>query len=366
MRRLQWMGSGLAVALALAGCATVPPADVAGRWSGSWAGYGLLDIPREAAAFAELVQTGAEGRGRFVLDGTTSAASVPIVLRHSGAAGARVIITVKGSQVAMVHELGRDLFAADFTVDGDRMLGRIRDTEPPVDITLFRMAAEASPPGALAPGTAEKRPSSSEAPAPTPRATAVAAGVDAASPQATAPAGPGPSPVGKEAGAAAPVRALEDGSAGGAGGNVSPPGEARAETSALTVGRRSPQGFAAIPELASIHFDFDRFELRPEEADRLEANAHWLKEHESVAVMIEGHTDERGTSEYNLVLSERRARSTKDFLVARGVSASRLTVIFYGEERPLCAESMEECWRQNRRAEFLVRAVEEPPDPPLR
>lgn len=365
------MGSGLAVALAVAGCATVPPADVAGRWSGSWAGYGLLDIPREAAAFAELVQTGAEGRGRLVLDGTTSAASVPIVLRHSGAAGARVIVSVKGSRVAMVHELGRDLFAADFTVEGDRMVGRIRDAEPAVDITLFRVTDEVSGPGASTPGTAEKLPSSSEAPeppAPMPRANAVAVRVDPHSPQATPPAGPASYPLGREPDAVtAPADALEGQAATGAAPvNTGAPGGAQADTAAVHASRPSPVGFAAVPELVSIHFDFDRFELRPEEADRLEANAQWLKEHEGLAVLIQGHTDVRGTSEYNLVLSERRARSTRDFLAARGVSTSRMTVIFYGEERPLCAESTEDCWRQNRRAEFVVRAVEEPPDPPLR
>jgi peptidoglycan-associated lipoprotein len=73
-------------------------------------------------------------------------------------------------------------------------------------------------------------------------------------------------------------------------------------------------------------------------------------------VLIEGHCDERGTDEYNLALGERRARSAMNYLTSRGVAKERMSVVSYGEERPLCKEKTEACWAQNRRAHFLVKA----------
>ena len=73
-------------------------------------------------------------------------------------------------------------------------------------------------------------------------------------------------------------------------------------------------------------------------------------------VLIEGHCDERGTNEYNLALGERRAKATMNYLVSQGVQAARITIISYGEERPLCTEKTEACWARNRRAHFLTKA----------
>jgi peptidoglycan-associated lipoprotein len=84
-------------------------------------------------------------------------------------------------------------------------------------------------------------------------------------------------------------------------------------------------------------------------------NARWLKAHPSYLVLIEGHCDERGTNEYNLALGERRAKATRDHLVSLGIEGSRITVISYGEERPVCTERTEGCWTKNRRAHFLVK-----------
>jgi peptidoglycan-associated lipoprotein len=72
-------------------------------------------------------------------------------------------------------------------------------------------------------------------------------------------------------------------------------------------------------------------------------------------VLIEGHCDERGTNEHNLALGERRAHSTMQYLVARGVQAARISVVSYGEERPTCAEHTEQCWSANRRVQFLIK-----------
>jgi peptidoglycan-associated lipoprotein len=119
----------------------------------------------------------------------------------------------------------------------------------------------------------------------------------------------------------------------------------------------SPHEFNEAGGLRDVHFDFDRAALRPEAVRILDANARWLLEHPGTLVLIEGHADERGTNEYNLSLGETRARVTRDHLVARGVVASRITILSYGEERPKCQDSSETCWANNRRAHFLVKSA---------
>jgi len=106
--------------------------------------------------------------------------------------------------------------------------------------------------------------------------------------------------------------------------------------------------------LKDIHFAFDSYELDEAARGTLRDNANWIKDHAQAKIEVEGHCDERGTVEYNLALGAKRARSAKDYLVALGVSADRLTTISYGEELPLCHEHNEECWQRNRRAHFVV------------
>ena len=118
----------------------------------------------------------------------------------------------------------------------------------------------------------------------------------------------------------------------------------------------SPKDYDEAAALRDVHFDFDRATLRGEDARVLEANAHWLVTHPGTLVLIEGHADARGTNEYNLALGESRARVTRDGLIARGVAASRITLVSYGEERPTCRETSEGCWAKNRRAHFLVKS----------
>jgi len=124
---------------------------------------------------------------------------------------------------------------------------------------------------------------------------------------------------------------------------------------AATTARPVPAEFATIPELRDIHFDFDKYDIRPDAARTLDANAAWLKSNGNHLLLIEGHCDERGTNEYNLALGERRAKSAMNYLVSQGVQAARITIISYGEERPLCSEHNETCWQQNRRDHFLVK-----------
>jgi peptidoglycan-associated lipoprotein len=118
----------------------------------------------------------------------------------------------------------------------------------------------------------------------------------------------------------------------------------------------APSEFAENPALKDIYFDFDKYDIRPNDAKILDDNASWLKSNGNMLVLIEGHCDERGTNEYNLALGERRAKATMNYLVTQGIQANRITIISYGEERPVCAEKSEDCWRRNRHAHFLVKA----------
>ena len=117
-----------------------------------------------------------------------------------------------------------------------------------------------------------------------------------------------------------------------------------------------PAEFMANPNLKEIYFDFDKYNIRPDDAKILDANAAWLKSNPNNLVLIEGHCDERGTAEYNLALGERRAKSAMNYLVAQGVQASRITIISYGKERPVCTEHTEACWAKNRYDGFLTKA----------
>jgi len=119
--------------------------------------------------------------------------------------------------------------------------------------------------------------------------------------------------------------------------------------------RPAPKEFVAVAALKEVFFDFDKYDIRAEDAKTLDANAAWLKTNADNLLLIEGHCDERGTNEYNLALGERRAKATMNYLVSQGIQANRITIISYGEERPICTEKTEACWAKNRRANFLVK-----------
>ena len=116
-----------------------------------------------------------------------------------------------------------------------------------------------------------------------------------------------------------------------------------------------PKEFQHHDALKPIHFDFDQAKIRPGDAKILDANAAWLRDNAGYLLLIEGHTDERGTNEYNLALGDRRAKAAMNYLMAQGVKVDRMSVISYGEERGVCRESNEGCWAKNRRAEFLIK-----------
>ena len=114
--------------------------------------------------------------------------------------------------------------------------------------------------------------------------------------------------------------------------------------------------FVRSEDVRDIHFDFDSYEVRTADVATLDASLQWLKAHPDSLLVIEGHADERGTTEYNLALGERRAKASMNYLVSRGIHAGRITVVSYGEERAACREHSEGCWSRNRRAHFLVNA----------
>jgi len=105
--------------------------------------------------------------------------------------------------------------------------------------------------------------------------------------------------------------------------------------------------------LKTIYFDYDKSTLKPEARARLESNAKFLQENDSVQVVLEGHCDERGTDEYNLALGGRRAQAALEYLKSLGVPEERMSTVSYGEERPAVAESNETAWAKNRRVEVI-------------
>lgn len=124
----------------------------------------------------------------------------------------------------------------------------------------------------------------------------------------------------------------------------------RPEDAPLEVPR--PTGLRPAEPLQVIYFDFDRAEIRPDQIARLDHNLTYLLEDGEVKVLVEGHCDERGTTEYNFALGERRARAVQDYFVRNGVSPARVQIISKGEEEPADPGHDEEAWAKNRRTEF--------------
>ena len=104
----------------------------------------------------------------------------------------------------------------------------------------------------------------------------------------------------------------------------------------------------------TIYFDTDKYIIDSEDSAALQAQAQWLMRYPAKHATLEGHCDERGTREYNLALGARRANAVKEYLVSQGVSTGRLETVSYGKERPICTESNEGCWAQNRRGVTVI------------
>jgi peptidoglycan-associated lipoprotein len=139
------------------------------------------------------------------------------------------------------------------------------------------------------------------------------------------------------------------------------PGGTQEATARVTVNQPPPppaQSTATDQELFSqsvkdVFFDYDKYDIRPDQQGSIQANAQFLAQHSNISFTIEGHCDERGSTEYNLALGDNRANAVKNALVQAGVSATRIKTISYGKEKPFCTESNEQCWQQNRRGHFV-------------
>ena len=165
------------------------------------------------------------------------------------------------------------------------------------------------------------------------------------------PAASAPAPIGAVASSGMP------GASAGRPSGQSAPGNPAGQSAPTATGtaRPAPNEFVAVSDLQDIHFDFDKYAVRPEDGQILQGNARWLKANGGDLLLIEGHCDERGTEGYNLALGDRRAKAAMNYLIAQGVAERRISVISYGKERPVCTEHDEACWAKNRRAHFLVK-----------
>lgn len=103
-----------------------------------------------------------------------------------------------------------------------------------------------------------------------------------------------------------------------------------------------------------VYFDYDSYDVRPDAQSTIQADASFLSQHPNLKVVIGGYCDERGSTEYNLALGENRANAAKQALVSAGVAPDRLRTVSYGKEKQFCTEHNEQCWQQNRRAQFTL------------
>ena len=115
--------------------------------------------------------------------------------------------------------------------------------------------------------------------------------------------------------------------------------------------------FQEVPELVSIYFDLDQATLRSDARDTLQKNYEALKKHADWEILVEGHCDERGTTEYNLGLGQRRAAAVRQYYISLGAEGNRVATISYGKENPICAEHTEGCWAKNRRGTTKARSM---------
>jgi peptidoglycan-associated lipoprotein len=144
---------------------------------------------------------------------------------------------------------------------------------------------------------------------------------------------------------------------------ASGPGGTATATALVTVTPPPPPAPAAAQptieelftrEVQDAYFDYDKADIRTDTRDALSKTAQFLRSYPQIKVTLEGHCDERGSTEYNIALGDRRAQAAKDFVVSLGVAADRIQTVSYGKERPFCTAHDENCWKQNRRGHFVM------------
>jgi peptidoglycan-associated lipoprotein len=141
-----------------------------------------------------------------------------------------------------------------------------------------------------------------------------------------------------------------------------PGGSATATAHVDVAAPQAPAQPTAQPSIAELFeqnvrdafFDLDKSEIRADARDALTKDAEFLRSYPDVRISIEGHCDERGSTEYNLGLGQRRADAAKNFLISLGITATRIDTVSWGKERPFCTEHNESCWQQNRRAHIVM------------
>ncbi len=164
-----------------------------------------------------------------------------------------------------------------------------------------------------------------------------------------------PAPVATAAGSGA-----TSGTAGGAGAGATAGGTPQSQVATVDLASRAAptapaDGMVALPTQRTVYFDFDSFAVRPEFAAMVEGHAKFLTFNRDKRIAIEGHTDERGSREYNLALGQKRAEAVLRALVLLGAQEGQIEAVSFGEERPAATGSSEEAWAQNRRAEVKER-----------
>lgn len=117
----------------------------------------------------------------------------------------------------------------------------------------------------------------------------------------------------------------------------------------------APAQAPAVSPLKDVFFDYDKSAIKDDQKAALNEDISWLKGNAGAKILVEGHCDERGTAEYNLGLGERRAKAIKDYLIAAGIPADRISTISYGKERPFVLGHDESAWKWNRRAHFVLQ-----------
>jgi peptidoglycan-associated lipoprotein len=144
---------------------------------------------------------------------------------------------------------------------------------------------------------------------------------------------------------------------------ASGPGGTADSTVRVTVGAAAPTPPPAtnatleemfLKEVQDAYFDLDKADIRSDARSALAKTADFLRNYPQVKVVVEGHCDERGSTEYNLALGDRRAAAVKQYLVSLGIGADRMSTVSYGKEKPFCMESNEDCWQKNRRGHFVM------------
>ncbi|MGB8523112.1 MAG: peptidoglycan-associated lipoprotein Pal [Candidatus Acidiferrales bacterium] len=141
------------------------------------------------------------------------------------------------------------------------------------------------------------------------------------------------------------------------------PGGTATADARITVGaapvETPPSGNQNLSELfeqnvKDAYFDFNKSDIRGDARDNLAKTAEFLRSYPQIRVTIEGHCDERGSTEYNIGLGERRAQAAKNYLISLGIPTDRMDTVSWGKERPFCTEHDDACWQQNRRAHFVA------------